>query len=258
MILKKEDLTSLQIEVEQIVVLAGQKIKASWNKKHEVTLKDLRDVVTNVDIKTENFLRKALKSILPEAGFIVEEGKTDRQSLYNWAIDPIDGTKYFSSNFPLFVTQVALLENDVPVLGVIYNPVSTQLFSASKGNGTKLDGVIVKPKLRSSPENSILDLDFGGFDDEIEVKNAIFAKLSRNFFRVRIFGGVVCSYMVTGALDAYIVLNKKNKIVDLAPNMIILQEAGIKTDFLAVSGYKPVLVASSFPLFEKIAAILNK
>ncbi len=258
MTLSKKDLQDLQRLVEPIILSAGVKILNSWNSIQSVTYKDKRDVVTNVDIEVENYIRSKLEELLPEAGFFVEEGKSNKMKKYNWAIDPIDGTKYYASLLPFFVTQVALLEKDEPILGLVLNPVTNQLFSASRGNGTLFNGVKTVAKARSSMEQSMIDLDFGGPDDEINTKTNIFNALAQKFFRVRIFGGTVVSYMITGAIDAYIVLNKKNKLVDLAPNKIILTEAGLRADYIHVPDYKHIFCSASKSLFEMIKRLLQK
>lgn len=258
MTLATKDLVSLQKFIEPVLFTAGLKVMTSWSKIQSVTYKDKRDITTNVDVEVENFLRNALAKILPEAGFYVEEGKNNLKSKYNWAIDPIDGTKYYAHLLPFFVTQIALLEYNEPILGLILNPVTNQLFSASKGNGASFNGVKMTAKTRSSIEESMIDLDFGGPDDEIENKIKIFNVLAQKFFRVRIFGGTVVSYMITGAIDAYIVLNKKNKLVDFAPNKIILSEAGLITDYINIPHYRPIFCSANKELFSKIKELLEK
>jgi myo-inositol-1(or 4)-monophosphatase len=256
--LSKKDLQNLQKLVEPIILSAGVKILNSWNTIQSITYKDKRDIVTNVDIEVENFMRDKLSKLFPEAGFFVEEGKSSQKKKYNWAIDPIDGTKYYASLLPFFVTQIALLEDKNPILGLILNPVTNQLFSASKANGTTFNGQKIIAKSRASMDSSMIDLDFGGPDDEIETKIKIFDILAQNCFRVRIFGGTAISYMITGAIDGYIVLNKKNKLVDLAPNQIILSEAGLKADYINIPDYKAVFCSANTTLFGKIRELLQE
>jgi len=254
--LSSAELLDLENKLNSVITFAGEYIKDSWNKISDVVYKDARDVVTNVDISTEELLRKHLSNLLPEAGFIVEEGITQKKAEYNWAIDPIDGTKNFANHLPLFVTQVALMKGDNPVLGIIYNPLSNQLFSASLGNGTRLNGKNVMYTKRNNISSSIIDIDFGGSDDEIDHKLKITYSLAKKCYRIRIYGGIVACYLITGAIDVYIILNKKNKLVDLAPNMIILKEAGVMVDFVDVPHYKKVLVCAGQTLFEEIKSTL--
>lgn len=241
--LDKNELRELEIKTEPILRAAGKTILDSWHQIHSTKLKDKRDLVTNVDIEVEEKIRTALTRLLPEAGFIVEEGKTEFKKEYNWVIDPIDGTKNYVNFLPIFVTQIALHRNGVPVLGQIYNPVSNQFFSASLENGTYFNNNLVKHLPQREAEEAIIDLDFGGIDEIIDWKTKVFSTLAKNFFRVRVFGGVVTCYMVTGAIDGYISIDRKVKIVDIAPNLIILSEAGIATEELNLYNKKIIICA---------------
>ncbi|MDO8497674.1 MAG: inositol monophosphatase [bacterium] len=221
------DLKELEKEIEPIIKAEGEFIRRSWNSIASVSFKDKRDVVTNIDIEVENRLKEKLKKLVPEAGFIVEEGVSEKKEIYNWIIDPVDGTKNYVHQFPLFDTKIALNKGDDPILGQISFPASSQFFSASKGNGATYNGTALKARLRTNPDEAILDLDFGGMED-IEWKIDFLKKCLTNFYRVRIFGGVVNPFLATGAFDAYVSVTRKTKIMDLMPDLIILSEAGVK------------------------------
>lgn len=255
--LTTKDLADLQKQAEPFILKAGEQIKNAWYNIKEIRYKDKRDLATNVDINVEEYLREKLSRILPEAGFYVEEGINESKKTYNWTIDPIDGTKYYAGLFPIFVTQVALLKNNKSVIGLIYNPISNQLFSASKDNGTYFNCKKVVLDSKITIEKSIVEVDFGGKDNEINKKVTLLNKLIKSFYRVRMFGGTIVSYIITGAIDAYILLNKNNKLVDIAPNIIILNEAGVKTDFISIGGYKEIFVAANELLYENILKLFH-
>lgn len=255
--LSEKDLLELVQKITPFIIKAGKIIKDSWYSIKSFNFKDKRDLATDVDIQVENYLKENLSVLLPEAGFYVEESKSELRINYNWSIDPIDGTKYYAGLFPIFVTQIALLKGSEPLLGLIYNPVSNQLFTASKNNGTYFNYHKVIPHAKTHPEEAIVEYDFGGNDDEIDSKIKIFNKLVKCFYRVRIFGGTIVSYMITGAIDAYILVNKKNKLVDRAPNKIILQEAGFVSRNISIPQYKDILVITNQKLFESIEILLK-
>ena len=92
--------------------------------------------MTFVDKTAEQMLVKALHELLPEAGFIAEEGtSTVRGIRYNWVIDPLDGTTNFLHGLPCFSVSVALVDGDEPVIGVVYEINLDECFSATKGGG---------------------------------------------------------------------------------------------------------------------------
>jgi myo-inositol-1(or 4)-monophosphatase len=251
-------LKQIEEEMQQIILAAGKKIYTSWGKNNSPLYKDKRDIFTTIDIDIENEIRRNLQKILPEAGFIVEEGKSQPKEKYNWIIDPIDGTKNYVNKLPSFVTQAALTFKNNPVVGVIYHPISNQLFSASLGNGARLNGVKVIANTRDNPEESIIDVDFGGMEKDIEVKKKAFSSFINHFYRVRSSGGIFSTYIITGAIDAYVILSSTTKIVDKMPRIIVMREAGLRVEEITLCRRKNILVAANPVLFEKIKKMLIK
>lgn len=254
--LSSTDLKKLEQEVVPHVKNAGIYIYDSWLKISSVSFKNRRDVVTNIDVEVENELREKLHTLLPEAGFIVEEGKSEEQVEYNWVIDPIDGTKNFANQLPMFFTQLALIKNGNPVLGIVLNPVSNQLFSASHENKCYLNGEIVHATVRNAPEESIIDLDFGGTED-ISFKVKLFEKIASLFYRVRLTGGYLTPYLLTGAIDAHINMTRLTKIYDFMPGIILTREAGLKSEIIQVDS-NDILVNANNTLYEIINNIIKK
>lgn len=244
--LSQDDLKGLLRSTETIIKEVGSYIRENWEKVHTVTLKNKRDSVTELDIEVENKLRSKLNALLPSAGFIVEEGKTERLAEYNWVIDPIDGTKNLVGRLPLFITQLALLRNETPILGQMYFPVPDHLFSAAESTGSFLNGIKLIPEYRTDPQAAIIDLDFGGNDDRVEWKLKIVSLLIKNAYRVRMFGGFGTPYLLTGAFDGFVDFTRPNKqkyIVDNAPKVIILKEGGVRLNHIIAAGQEVVFAA---------------
>lgn len=256
MILNHKEHVELLDHCQKIVKQQGKYILKSWNKIGQTSYKNVRDIVTNIDVEVEKKLRKDLRRLLPEAGFIVEEGKTERKKTYNWVIDPIDGTKNYASQMPMFVSQIALVENDQPILGIVYNPVSDQLFSAAKNQGTYLNNKKCLIKKTISLNSAIIDVDLGGSSQFDDWRLSVLSKLIEKYYRVRIFGGIFTAYLVTGAIDGYIVLDNRIKQVDYLPNIIIAQEAGYKIAYVGSSINQKFLIISHPSIFQKIKLIL--
>lgn len=237
------ELKKLEDKTKLILESAGQYIVSHWHKLHRVKLKDKRDVVSDVDIKVETMLRASLRKLLPEAGFVVEEGVSSRAAELNWMIDPIDGTKYFVNETPMFQTQIALVKNDKPILGQIYNPVSRQFFSASLDNGAYLNGRKLECYPRVNLDESIINIDFGGADDEIDWKLKVLCELTRKIYRLRVTGNFLFPYLVTNSIDASLILNKSVKLVDILPGIIIMREAGFEVESLSLNGHQRLVTA---------------
>ena len=99
-----------------------------------VEYKGRNDLVSYVDKESEKMLVARLHEILPEAGFITEEGTTNigRAERYNWVIDPVDGTTNYVHGLPIYSTSVALMDGDEVVVGVINDPDRGECFHAVK------------------------------------------------------------------------------------------------------------------------------
>lgn len=256
LMLSSEELRKLEAEASQGLVATGEYIMKHWLDPHKISYKNQRDSATEIDVQAEEMLRKLLGAIYPPAGFIVEEGQNMQHEEYNWVIDPIDGTKQFVSQMPLFNTQFALLYQNEPVLGGIYNPVSKQLFSASRGNGVRINGIDVYPSVNRKATESIIDIDFGGNSPTLKKRIEVLEKLIESFYRVRMFAGIYGNYMVTGALDGTLTMGKIN-VYDYAPHDIVESEAGVMIEYSEVNNIGRVRIAGYENSFTKIKEILT-
>lgn len=118
-----------------------------------VETKSLNSLVSHVDKTAEQQLVTGLGDLLPEAGFIAEEGTSQKKSdAYNWVIDPLDGTTNFIHGVPLFSISVALTFQGFPVVGIVYELNLDECFYAWKEGGAFLNGqpisVTSTPKLQ--------------------------------------------------------------------------------------------------------------
>ena len=117
---------------------AGRGLTRDFNEVEnlQVSKKGPADFVSNADLKAEKTIRQELEKARPGYSFLMEEaGKIDRNSEYRWIIDPLDGTMNFLHSIPHFAVSIALERDGALIAGVIYNPVTEDLFTAEKGKG---------------------------------------------------------------------------------------------------------------------------
>ena len=137
------DLKKLLEEVKNLSREVGMFLKTEQAKisAQNIELKGHNDLVSYCDKEAEKKFVTGLQKLLPEAGFIAEEGTSSfRGETYNWIIDPLDGTSNFLYGIPAYCTSVALLGDGELLLGVIFDPVHDELFWAAKGHGAWLNG----------------------------------------------------------------------------------------------------------------------
>lgn len=121
--------------VEDIARQAGEILKEVYKKPPTYDRKGEIDLVTEADKASEKFLLEALQTAFPNYGIIAEEGGAyspgKGASDYYWYVDPLDGTTNFAHRFPHFAVSIGLAGIDrVPVLGVVYDPMRDECFSA--------------------------------------------------------------------------------------------------------------------------------
>lgn len=124
----------------EIAVDTGKFIKSRLGKVKELSFKQRRNIVTDVDKKAERLIIDRLKYEFPDYSILAEEGSLKKsESNYKWIIDPIDGTTNFAHSFPLFCVSIALEYMGEPIIGVVYNPARNELFYAEKNKGAYLN-----------------------------------------------------------------------------------------------------------------------
>jgi len=134
--------TELEVVLEA-VRRAGSRVLQLAAQGFETHQKADHSPVTSADLAANDILRETLMNHFPNDGWMSEESPDTPERLKKsrvWIIDPIDGTSYFIKGVPQYSISVALAENHQPILGVVYNPATEELFSAEKGKGLYLNG----------------------------------------------------------------------------------------------------------------------
>ncbi len=131
---------------------AGELIRCQFHRPQEVSPKGIADIVTQVDRDAEELIVGRIRAAFPGHGVWGEEGASARRDgEYLWVIDPLDGTRNYAKGIPFFCVSVALLFQGQPVLGVIYDPLHEETFSAERGKGAYLNG----ERMRLAPKASL-------------------------------------------------------------------------------------------------------
>lgn len=246
------------LEIALEAARAGEEIIKHYYRSHiDVRLKTDRTPVTIADLETEQAIRKVLQNAFPEHGFYGEEtGKSAEDTEYTWLVDPIDGTKNFIRQIPLFSTQIALMKGKEFILGVSNAPLCQELAYAKAGDGAFLNGQPLRVSVIDDPTEATLS--FGNIKTLLDNQHwQNMAGLIRQFNRTRGYGDFYHYHLLAaGKLD--VVIESDVSILDVAAVSVIIQEAGGQvtdltgqpltldsTSILASNGqlHKPVLAA---------------
>ncbi|TKC06135.1 inositol monophosphatase family protein [Pedobacter frigoris] len=195
-----------------------------------VEFKGLNDLVSYVDKNAEKQLVKNLAKLIPEAGFTTEEKTISRKGeIYNWIIDPLDGTTNFIHGIPTYSISVALYENDQPVIGVVYEINRGEMFSAYKDGGAYLNNKSISISSRTSLSECLLATGFPYYQfEQQEQYMKLFAEMMRSCHGLRRIGSaaVDLAYVACGRFDAFFEYNLNSW--DVAAGAFIVQQAGGK------------------------------
>lgn len=250
------DVNSLIAPTIQAVVAVGDYVAQSQNAIGEIRMKGVQDPQTDIDVNAENMLREKLHNIFPEAGFILEEGQDTALAEYNWAIDPIDGTKFFSTLYPVYFTQTALMHDDQPVLTVIYSPVLKQVFHAVKGLGAFLNNTRLQMTYHGPLIKSLVNLEIGEIDENGPYSRLL-NKIGPKVKRLWVLSGIMAPYLVTNTVQAYIhYYNGTNHVYDLAPRWLLHEESGAAVKRHKVEG-KELFICAHPTLAKEIESVLE-
>jgi len=224
---------NIELLTKQVVNVSratGNFLKTEIRKisESDIQTKGLNNFVTYVDKTTEQKLVADLHLLLPEAGFIAEENQSlQRNEIYNWIIDPLDGTTNFIHHVPLYSISIALMERNNILLGVVYEPNLQECFYAWKNGGAFLNGHKIEFSKIRTLKDSLLATGFPYYDyGKLDEYIVLFKYLMENTHGLRRFGSaaVDLAYCACGRFEGFYEYGLSPW--DVAAGALIVQEAG--------------------------------
>ncbi len=222
-------LQHLTTEVERLSKSIGSWMKEQTDvHEHIAEEKSDNNLVTFVDKESERRFVEGLSAMLPEAGFVAEEGTGVRNEHgLNWVIDPLDGTTNFVHGMRIWCTSIALCDGNKPILGVIYDPSSDECFTAWKDGGAFLNGQPIHVSKINTLQQSLFATgfpyhDFGREEEYIQ----LFRHMMRSTRGLRRLGSAALdmAWTACGRVDGF--YEYRLNPWDVAAGTIIVEEAG--------------------------------
>ena len=227
--------------------------------------KGVNDFVTSVDKKVESLLIEEISKVYPDHKILSEEFFPDTELFEEdsvWIIDPLDGTTNFIHGFPHYAISIAFYSEGNVQSGLVYNPITNELFTALRGKGARLN----QNRIRASKNNNIKgSLICTGFPSKHQKRHDLYMNLVENLFSevvgMRRTGSAALDlcYVAAGRFDAYI--DTDLKVWDTAAASLVARESGVMvTDFSARGSdlnCKEIL-ASNAQLHGKLKKLLAK
>jgi myo-inositol-1(or 4)-monophosphatase len=192
---------------------AGRLQMERYERLERIVHKSEHDVVTEVDEMSERLIVDALRDAFPHDAFLAEEGgrteavprpgdtKAAEQAERVWIIDPLDGTVNYANGIPVFCVSIGLAIGGHPVVGVVYDPVRDELFTAQAGLGARLDGEAIRHPAKEKLSDCVVSLSLprrGWAQREHRIRRSI------RVSRVMGSAALAIAYLGNGRFDGFI------------------------------------------------------
>lgn len=255
-------MSSTLLQVAEHAARAGGDQLRSWRRQFKVSEKGRFDLVTDADHASQAAIRDIILKQFPDHHFLGEETpKAERDALLAtdrplWVVDPLDGTTNYVHDLPCFAVSIGLVLEGQVHIGVIYDPVRDELFTATRGGGAYVNG----EKLRCSPATSLTDALLAvGFPANLRGQDHVldawkwFGCESQGMRRTG-SSAINLAYLAAGRLDGFFAFQISPW--DIAGGIVLVEEAGGTISQADGSPYptlgEAVFVASNGPLHSTI------
>lgn len=215
---------------KNILLEASDMLANSLGAAHQVKRKGPVDLVTEMDLACEKFLKQNLEKKYPNIHFFGEEegGNTWKEGLV-WVVDPLDGTTNYANAIPHFSISLALCEDGEPIMGVVAAPMSKDIYCAIKGGGATLNGKKISVTSETNIGSALCATGFPYDRTSIESILKRLEVVLKHAQGVRRFGSAALDlcYVARGLYSFF--WEETLKPWDIAAGILLVNEAGGKT-----------------------------
>ena len=244
---------------------AGEILKENFGRvpQEAVRKKKQNDFLSFVDEESEKKIVEIIQAEFPSHAVLAEEsGGSGPENEYMWIVDPLDGTTNYLTGIPLFAVSIALQYQNELVLGVIYDPIRDELFSAEKGRGAFLNGSSIQVSGKVSLNESILATGFPFKTKQFLPQYLqVFHDIFERSIGIRRMGSaaVDLAYLAAGRFDGFWEIGLSPW--DTAAGTVLIREAGGQiSDFWNGSNFvwNNYILASNGRIHEETGEIIRK
>jgi myo-inositol-1(or 4)-monophosphatase len=211
---------------------AGEKLRHAFGHPLHVDEQLAHDIKLAADKECQKLIFQILLDHHPRTRCIGEEGDSDNpgdpQAEVEWIVDPIDGTMNLAHGIPHFCVSIAAREvaSQKILLGVIYDPLRHELFTAERGSGTYLNGLRQKVSARGKLSEAVLAVGFAKSQESIDHCLKLYSYYGNQARKLRAMGSAALdlAYVAVGRMDAYI--EQGVNLWDIAAGWVLVEEAG--------------------------------
>jgi myo-inositol-1(or 4)-monophosphatase len=210
---------------------AGKLLRESFRQHKRVKSVAAHDIKLEIDVQAQELIGKMLLEEFPEHALYGEEGIVgDQSSEHQWIVDPLDGTVNYFYGIPHFCISIALRLQKKIVVGVIYDPIRSEMWTVQRDDASKLNGAPIHVSDRATLAEAVISI---GLAKTGETINTNFPRLQQMIHRVRkcrVLGSAALdmAYVASGRFDAYI--ETGISLWDIAAGSLLVENAGGAVD----------------------------
>lgn len=249
--------------VEEFITTEGDVALKDWAIISDANRTDIDAVLAIQSNIKERFYALCQKHFPEHSHKDDTSGSISSDGKYEWHIDPIDGTKNYRDSIPLWAISASLTKDGSPIYGIIYNPVTKQVYYSIKDGGAYLNGRQLRLVLKSKPSHEQLAIDFFMQQknaQERRTQEALLGQLFNSFYRVRSIGNgsLSLAWLAQGHFSAYLSWGvTQGDFVDLAPGLLIAEEAGATVEMMKLNNDKTSIIVGSPWTLEYLAKLID-
>ena len=215
-------------DLESMARQAGEILRAGYGKHIQISHKGTIDLVTEIDRRSEQYLLGEINRRYPNHHIMSEEsGEIPGEECCLWYIDPLDGTVNYAHQVPVFTVSIAYQQDGVLQLGVVYDPLRDELFSAERGKGATLNSEEISVSKTTLLDRSLLSTGFA-YDIRTHPETNLdhFARFSLRCQGIRRLGSAALDlcYVACGRFEGFWEL--RLNAWDIAAGALIAEQAG--------------------------------
>ena len=239
---------------------AGKILREEMERPPTIAYKGDFDLVTQADRRSEAVIVSRLQKHFPGHAVAAEEGTgKDSDSEYRWHVDPLDGTTNFAHGYPCFCVSMALARGKELLLGVIYNPVYNELFTAARGEGATFNGRKIRCSKIDALKNSLLCTGFPNHNRQSNPNFHFYWDFTLRSHGVRRDGSAALdlAYVAMGRFDGFWEFGLNPW--DTAAGVVLVEEAGGKVTDMQGRPYVlggPSILATNALIHEQMIGVV--
>jgi myo-inositol-1(or 4)-monophosphatase len=206
---------------------AGELLRKNFHRSQHVNAALAHDIKLAIDVQTQELITENLLKQFPEHALYGEEGIVgDQSSEHQWVVDPLDGTVNYFYRIPHFCVSIALRFKGEIIVGVIYDPMRDEMWSAQKGEKPRLNGQHFQVSDRTDLAEAVVSVGLAKTDDTIDTNLPLLQAMIHRVRKCRVLGSAALdmAYVACGRFDAYI--ERGISLWDIAAGWILVETAG--------------------------------